>query len=278
LAQARLDSKLYRFSFAAVPLLLGWESSSDSNPHCIANFAFLRRLWESADPELEQVKNPGVLFQLVHSRAFNVAIIALIVLSCGMIGASIDYSDDPDTRLPFNILEHIFTWVFVLEAILKIVALSPAVYFGSAWDCFDFGIALLAAIGLIVSMVQGLEGSAHIALALRVFRLLRIGRVARTFQFFSELNSLMLGLVASLSGLFWAFVLLLLLIYVYALVFTELVGKSSVWDGRPEEDDIRAFYGSVPRSMYSLFQIMSLESWSMALARPVWEVQPWTVM
>ena len=87
----------------------------------------------------------------------------------------------------------------------------------------------------------------------------------------------MLPQLASLSGLFWAFVLLLVLIYVYALIFTEAVGKAEVWIGRPEEEDVRAFYGTVPRSMYSLFQIMSLESWSMALARPIWEVQGWTV-
>ena len=68
-----------------------------------------------------------------------------------------------------------------------------------------------------------------------------------------------------------------MLIYVYSLIFTEAVGKAEIWIGRPEEEDVRAFYGTVPRSMYSLFQIMSLESWSMALARPIWEVQGWTV-
>jgi voltage-gated sodium channel len=35
------------------------------------------------------------------------------------------------------------------------------------------------------------------------------------------------------------------------------------------------WFGSLGRSLYSLFQIMTLESWSMGIVRPVMEVFPW---
>jgi len=208
------------------------------------------------------------------SRLFSIVMVTLIIASCISIGLAVDYSERTDeSRTAFSVLEHFFTWAFVLEAILKIVAFTPCEYFTSSWDVFDFIVAFLSAITLVVSMATHSSGNeGGLSRVIRVFRLLRVTRIARTAHFFNELHSLMSGLAASLSGLFWAFMLLLMLIYAYALVFTEVVGKDNIWDGRPEEEDIRAFYGTVPRSMYSLFQIMSLESWSMALARPVWEV------
>jgi len=103
------------------------------------------------------------------------------LMSCAMIGVNIDYGDDPRTDAAFSILEHFFTWIFVIEACIKIVALTAAQYFSSGWDIFDFVVAMISAVGLVISETSGAEGGS-IPRVLRVFRLLRIGRVARTFQ------------------------------------------------------------------------------------------------
>ena len=108
-------------------------------------------------------------------------VIVFIISSCITIGFSVDYGDRPDLVTTFTALEHFFTWFFVLEAIVKIVALTPSVYFSSGWDLFDFFIAFVSAVGLIVSTALESAGGA----IPRVFlanRLLRVGRVGRTLQ------------------------------------------------------------------------------------------------
>ncbi len=67
----------------------------------------------------------------------------------------------------------------------------------------------------------------------------------------------------SLPGMCLIALLLVMLFYVFAVMATKLFGKNF-----PD------WFGSIGQPMYSLFQIMTLESWSMGIVRPVMEVHP----
>jgi voltage-gated sodium channel len=71
------------------------------------------------------------------------------------------------------------------------------------------------------------------------------------------------GFVTALPGMGSVFLLMALLFYIGAVIATKLFAE-----GFPE------WFGTLGRSAYSLFQIMTLESWSMGIARPVMEVYP----
>jgi voltage-gated sodium channel len=100
-----------------------------------------------------------------------------------------------------------------------------------------------------------------------VLRALRILRVLRLITVVPSLRRVVGGLVAALPGMGSVVMLLALVYYVFAVMATKLFAASF-----PD------WFGSIGASAYSLFQIMTLESWSMGIVRPVMEVYPWAWM
>jgi voltage-gated sodium channel len=138
--------------------------------------------------------------------------------------------------------------VFVLELGLKLYA-HRARFFRDGWNIFDFaivGVALLPA-------SQGLS----VLRALRILRLLRVVSVAPALRRVVE------GFVTALPGMGSVFLLMGMIFYIASVMATNLFGAAF-----PD------WFGTLGRSAYSLFQIMTLESWSMGIVRPVMEVYP----
>jgi voltage-gated sodium channel len=79
-----------------------------------------------------------------------------------------------------------------------------------------------------------------------------------------SMRQVVLGLLNAIPGMATTAGLLLLAFYVFAVIATEMFGST-----------FKDWFGSLGASMYSLFQIMTLESWSMGIVRPVMEVYPW---
>ena len=146
-------------------------------------------------------------------------------------------------------LDTICLSIFVLEIILKLIAYRHR-FFRNGWNLFDFvivGIALLPSGG-----------------ALSVLRALRILRVLRVISISPSLRTVVEGLVSALPGMGSVVVLMSIIFYVGAVIATKLFAGS-----HPE------FFSSLGASAYSLFQIMTLESWSMGIVRPVMEIHPY---
>ena len=139
--------------------------------------------------------------------------------------------------------------IFVLEIALKLFAHRLA-FFRNGWNIFDFvivGIALLPA-------AQGLS----------VLRAMRILRVLRVISVAPSLRRVVEGFVTALPGMGSVFLLMGIIFYIGSVMSTKLFGQNF-----PD------WFGSIPLSAYSLFQIMTLESWSMGIVRPVMEVYPY---
>ena len=139
--------------------------------------------------------------------------------------------------------------VFVVELALKLVALRGS-FFRSGWNLFDFVIVGIA-------IVPG-AGNFSVLRALRVLRLLRVISVAPTLRRVVE------GFVRAIPGMGSVIVLMGMIFYISAVLATQLFG-----DAFPE------WFGDLGASTYSLFQVMTLESWSMGIVRPVMEVHPY---
>ncbi len=139
--------------------------------------------------------------------------------------------------------------IFVAELALKLFAYRWS-FFRSGWNIFDFVI-----VG--VALIPGSQG-------LSVLRALRILRLLRVLSVAPSLRRVVEGLITALPGMGSVFLLMALLFYIGAVMSTKLFAASF-----PE------WFGSLWRSGYSLFQIMTLESWSMGIVRPVMEVYPY---
>ncbi|EPX77476.1 ion transporter [Litoreibacter arenae] len=139
--------------------------------------------------------------------------------------------------------------IFVVEIAAKLFA-QRGQFFRKGWNLFDFVIVGIA-------LVPG-SGAFSVLRALRVLRLLRVLSVAPSMRRVVE------GLVTALPGMASVFLLMALLFYIGAVVSTKLFGAAF-----PD------WFGSLGLSGYTLFQIMTLESWSMGIVRPVMEVYPY---
>jgi len=139
--------------------------------------------------------------------------------------------------------------VFVVEIALKMFAFRWR-FFREPWNVFDFlvvGIALIPA-----------SGPLAVLRTLRVLRILRLVSMVPRMRLVVESLPHAVPGIASIAGL------MLILFYVASVMATGFFGT-----------DYPPWFGTIGESMYSLFQIMTLESWSMGIVRPVMEQYPY---
>ncbi len=175
-------------------------------------------------------------------------ITAVIVFNAITLGLETSGSVMERTGPLLPILDEIVLAIFVAELLAKLFAFGRR-FFTNGWNIFDFvivGIALVPSSG-----------------DLTVLRALRILRVLRLVAIVPSMRKVVMALMTAIPGVTSVIALLVLVYYVFAVMVTKLYGKAF-----PD------WFGTVGESMYSLFQIMTLESWSMGIVRPVMEQYP----
>ena len=188
------------------------------------------------------------LQQLVESRAFNVAITAVIVLNAITLGLETSPRAMSSAGGLLLLIDRVALWIFTAEMFLKLWIYRQR-FFSSGWNNFDF----------IIVAISWLPSSGPLA----VLRALRVLRVLRLISIVPQMRTVVGALLHSLPGMGSVVAVLTLVFYVAAVMATKLFGS-----------EFPQWFGSVGESMYSLFQIMTLESWSMGIVRPVMEVYP----
>lgn len=188
----------------------------------------------------------------IESRAVQNFIIALILLNSITIGLETSSEIMEQYGNFLLLVDQIILGVFTLEIVLKIYAFDIR-FFKNGWNIFDF---LIVGIALLPSG-NGLS----ILRTLRIFRSFRLLKTVPRLRFIVE------ALLHSVPSIIWIFVLLLIIFYVFAVIGTFLFGV-----------EFPHFFGTLGKSMYSLFQVMTLESWSMGISRPVMEVFPYAFL
>lgn len=137
---------------------------------------------------------------------------------------------------------------FTLEIGLKLFVHRRA-FFANGWNLFDFAVVAVA----FVPAGQGLS----------VMRALRVLRALRLMSMVPKMRTVVQALLGAIPAMGAVITLLALVFYVFAVMATKLFGAT-----------FPTWFGSVGASLYSLFQIMTLESWSMGIVRPVMEQHP----
>lgn len=138
--------------------------------------------------------------------------------------------------------------IFVVEIALRLLAQRLA-YFRDPWNVFDFSV-------VAISLVPA-SGP------LAVLRALRVLRVLRLIKLVPSMKRVVGGLLSALPGLGSVAAIIGLIFYVSAVIATKLFGA-----------DFPQWFGSLGASAFTLFQVMTLESWAMGIVRPVMEVFP----
>jgi voltage-gated sodium channel len=185
----------------------------------------------------------------MESPRVTMAITAIIVVNAITLGLETSTYITAHIGGLLDWLDRLVLGIFVVEMVLKISAFGWR-YFTKGWNIFDFiivAIALMPATG-----------------ALSVLRSLRILRVLRLVALVPAMRKVVQALLAAIPGVSSVIALLALVYYVFAVMTTKLFGGT-----------FPQWFGTVGDSMYTLFQIMTLESWSMGIVRPVMREFPY---
>ncbi|MEN3973060.1 ion transporter [Sphingomicrobium sp. XHP0235] len=185
----------------------------------------------------------------VEDRRFERFIITVIVINA--IGLGLETSAAAMERFGDAIIlvDRIAIAIFTIEIALKLFAYRLS-FFRSGWNVFDF---LIVAAALFPASQQ-----------FSVLRSLRILRALRLVSVIPSMRRVIVGLFNAIPSIGTVIVMLVLLFYISAVMATKMFGTAF-----PE------WFGSLGASIYSLFQIMTLESWSMGIVRPVMEQFPY---
>ena len=186
---------------------------------------------------------------LVDSARFNNAIIAVIVLNALVLGMQTSDRLVAQYGPLLDAVDNVFLLIFVIELGMRMVAYGAG-FVKRPWSMFD-----LVVVG--IALTPGAE-------AFSVMRALRILRALRLISQVPTMRVVVEALLKSLPGLGSTAILLMLIFYVCGVMATVLF-----------KSEFPEFFGTLGGSIYSLFQVMTLESWSMGIVRPVMEEYPY---
>jgi len=190
----------------------------------------------------------------------------------------------------YRILDGVFCCIFVIELILRLYVYGSQFFTmpGCSWNWFDFIVIVLqvAEEAMNFHLVRHLEWmstkNAGILRIARIFRLIRIFRLARVLHLFGELRLLLVSIADSLRSLCWIIMLFVLLVFVIGVYLTQIATDFKVKQIRSKHGpadyvtEIETFYGSVDRTMLTLYEIITEGiHWSVVMDPLVKHISPW---
>ena len=186
--------------------------------------------------------------RLVMSGAFQKTITALILLNAVTLGIETSDSIMAEWGGLLHGVDNLLLWIFTIEIGLRIFAFRGR-FFTDAWGLFDLAVILIA--------------WAPATGPLSVLRALRVLRVLRLVSVVPSLRKVVEAMLAALPGMGSIVLLMALIFYVFAVMATKLYG-----DAMDEQ------FGTLGRSFFTLFQLMTLDDWA-NIVKPAMEHQPW---
>ncbi len=189
------------------------------------------------------------LCRFFDSMGWEKFIILVIVINAVTLGLETSPAMVQRFGPLLDIVSAIVMVIFVVEIVLRIYARGLD-FWRRPWCLFDFSVVLIS--------VMPATGQLSILRALRILRVLRLVSIV------PSMRRVVAGLLTALPGMGSIMTLLLLLLYVFSVMATNLYGERF-----PE------MFGNIGASAFTLFQVMTLEGWAGDVVRPVMKIYPW---
>ncbi|XP_027800172.2 cation channel sperm-associated protein 1 [Marmota flaviventris] len=213
-----------------------------------------------------------LIWRLTQSLAFETFIFLVVCLNTVMLVAQTFAEVEIRGEWYFLVLDCIFLCIYVMEALLKIIALGLA-YFFDFWNNLDFFIMLMAVLDFVLMQVNSLSFSFYnhsLFRILKVFKSMRALRAIRVLRRLSILNSLqeVTGTLGhSLPSIAAILTLMFTCLFLFSVVLRALFRKS---------DPMR--FQNIFTTIFTLFTLLTLDDWSLiymdSRARGAWYIIP----
>ncbi|CAJ1342904.1 unnamed protein product [Effrenium voratum] len=228
--------------------------------------------------------SPSWCQRIVWNSYFDVFFAIVVITNAIFIGVDVQYSMSySENLLAFYVGHYIYTVLFIAELVLRLLAEGLKFYCGEdwMWAWLDTFIVISSLWDIVVDIMYVWDGASERLSELsswKAFRIIRITRIVkavrlvRIFRFVMALRMLVTSIMHTLKSLFWAMVLLGLIIYTFAVLLSQVVHDHITDPGaselpEPELASALLYYGSVTNTMLSLF--MSIAggcSWDLVIA------------
>lgn len=186
--------------------------------------------------------------EFIERPAVTNAILGVIIFNAITLGMSTSQSIQDSIGGLLTIIDRVVLTIFVIELLIKFYAYGLR-FFQNAWNIFDLVVVTL---GLLPD-----KGG------LSALRGLRVIRAMRLLSVIPQMRAVVQALLDALPGMGAVIIMISIVFYVFGVMATLMYGAA-----------FDEWFGTLGRSLYSLFQIMTLESWSMGIVRPVMDTYP----
>eukprot|EP00927_Polykrikos_kofoidii_P042301 TRINITY_DN36185_c0_g1_i1.p1 TRINITY_DN36185_c0_g1~~TRINITY_DN36185_c0_g1_i1.p1 ORF type:complete len:564 (+),score=88.45 TRINITY_DN36185_c0_g1_i1:81-1772(+) len=206
----------------------------------------------------------------VDSGWFNTIVVCVIGVNVVTVGLETDArSSGGGGGAQWFILELVYCVFYCIELGLRIYYHRSEYFTKPAmrlWNIFDLVIVILAVFETLILVAVGFGWVLKFVVSLRFWRIVRLVRLLRLFKIFKELWLVTSGIIDSLKTLFWISLTLFVLCYVFGIWLTIAVGQDdSSFDRYFRSSngwDHEVYFKTVVRSVFTLFQVLTLDSWN----------------
>ncbi|XP_078270773.1 voltage-dependent L-type calcium channel subunit alpha-1D-like isoform X7 [Rhinoraja longicauda] len=203
-------------------------------------------------------KNPYQykFWYVVNSTGFEYIMFALIMLNTLCLAVQ-HYEQSPFFNYTMDILNMVFTAVFTVEMVLKLIAFKPMHYFADAWNTFDALIVIGSVVDIAITEVNNSEESSRISITF--FRLFRVMRLVKLLSRGEGIRTLLWTFVKSFQALPYVALLIAMLFFIYAVIGMQTFGKIALQDHTQinRNNNFQTFFQSV----LLLFRCATGEAW-----------------
>eukprot|EP00746_Dinoflagellata_sp_MGD_P000469 gnl/MRDRNA2_/MRDRNA2_100833_c0_seq1.p1 gnl/MRDRNA2_/MRDRNA2_100833_c0~~gnl/MRDRNA2_/MRDRNA2_100833_c0_seq1.p1 ORF type:complete len:439 (+),score=70.39 gnl/MRDRNA2_/MRDRNA2_100833_c0_seq1:179-1495(+) len=235
---------------------------------------------KSEDEEQEMVSWGEIPW--IDRPSVDIVVCSVVVLSAILMGVELDMSPKEATtisdRLAWYVMEVIFGLIFMIELSFRL-KVHRFEYFKTTMNIFDAFMVLLTILDTFILSPMEAGGSTRAVGVLRIIRMVRLVRLIRLLPHFKELWLVVNGLANSMKTLSWTSILLMVTLYFFGIFATMQIGQNDeLYNVYYEETsghwDHEIYFGTIPRSMLTFFQICVLDEWSENIVRHVKFNQP----
>ena len=189
-----------------------------------------------------------IIKNIIENKYFVTFITVVIIINAITLGLETSKNIKNEYGVYLSLIDTIALIIFTIELLAKI-SVYKLRFFRDGWNVFDFII-------VVVSLIPA-SGPFSVLRAFRIFRTLRLLSIV------PSMKRIIQAIFISIPGILSVGTIIILIFYISSVLTTTFFG-----------DKFYEWFGTVGNSMYTLFQIMTLESWSMGIVRPVMKEFP----
>mmetsp|Transcript_8055 Transcript_8055/g.17494 ORF Transcript_8055/g.17494 Transcript_8055/m.17494 type:complete len:479 (+) Transcript_8055:140-1576(+) len=221
----------------------------------------------------------GGVESFIDALPFNLWVAATTTANSFALGLELDLVPPEagmEARTTWFLVGVLFSVCFVVEIIIRGVS-GRRRFFEDIWNLADCLLVGASVVDIFFFYPSG-GGKVRLFTTLRMLRIARLVRLVRMFPIFRQLWLLVGGLVNSLKALLWLCLMFLVVLYVSGILVTTEIGHNDAYGSGPsytgEVWPYKEYFGTIWRSMFTLFQLVTLDGWSDNIVRHVLFRQP----